>query len=463
MALRPSMLARLPASLNAAAAAAASRNMSVQAFLEPFPNVSSPVGGAAEFGGVERTELPNGVVVMSQDTGGLAASAAVVIGAGTRCETMATAGTARTLKEIAFGSTEDKTAFKILREAEANSTVYSSSCDRASISYEASFLRGNMDAPATIAECVVSPALNSWEVERVAPIIGRSTVSEAESAINDVYTAAFRSTAGQGSEVPAARVGAVSADDVASWRDAYFTGANTVAVGVDVAHDEFVAAVSASLSALPAGAGASCSALAYTGGEVRTTVYGPQTSFAFAVEGAAAGSSGALPAAVAKMLMGGEGSALTWGTDSTASQVGAALGRAVSQQFSIRGFGDSYTDGGIVGFSATVASEEAAEAVLATVAAAKEILAGNFGDEDVARAKNQLRASVLGAGKSGRIATLAASAAGHNAFATPEAVSAAISNVSTADVKAACAAMSASSPSYSVRGNTDVAPYLSDL
>lgn len=106
----------------------------------------------------------------SQDTGSVASSVSIVVGAGSRNETMATAGLARCLEQIAFASTEKQTAFKILREAEAASVSYSASGDRGSLSYNATFPRGTNDAVSTLTECVtgmtpsVATCVSVWPV-----------------------------------------------------------------------------------------------------------------------------------------------------------------------------------------------------------------------------------------------------------------------------------------------------------
>lgn len=244
----------------------------------------------------------------------------VVVGAGSANETMATAGMAATLEQTAFCSTENQTAFKILRDAEAASVTLSAKAGRKSVSYNATFPRGDVEAVATLAECVTSPALHSWEVSRYGAMAGRVAPSAAEgrslslcppcrhmsssganmwlqsrpcgrlcgenhpgdgspgsrllavcpsvarsplahwesaallvAAVADLYSAAFHNTAGRAPTVPAARVGKVSSDDVASYRAQHFSGANTVVVGVDIPHEELVAAVSVSACAVRPG------------------------------------------------------------------------------------------------------------------------------------------------------------------------------------------------------------------
>lgn len=295
---------------------------------------------------------------------------------------------------------------------------------------------------------MTAPALHSWEVARYGSFAGRVAATEAEATVADAYAVAFRNTAGRAPFAPAARVGKISPAEVAAYRAANFTGANTTVVGLDIDHSDLVSAVAA-LGDLPA-SGAPATAVAYYGGESRTTLFTANTTVAFLVGSSAPIAK--LPALVLGNIIGGQGSAIAWSTDATASRVGSAVGKTTAAPFSVRGF----TGDNVVGFHATVSSADVANSAAAAVAAAKEVLAGNFSEADVTRAKNQLRAAVLESGREGRLAALAEST-------TPEALSAAIKSVSVADVKALASTLAKSAPSYAVRGNTDAAPFLGDL
>lgn len=431
----------------------ACRAMSSQGVpLEPMSNI--PQGHSADaqnYSDVQTTTLPNGVVVVSQDSGAPVSAVSAFVAAGSRHENMASAGASSFVNHLAFGSTENQTALRIQREAENNTFRMSSNSDRQFIQYNSVFFRGEDDAVSIIADCVAEPAFHSWEVSDSKAIITRVAggQSDAEGVVDDVYRAAFRNSFGETPSAQAPKIANVSPEDLHSFVRARYAGSNATVVGIDIDHDELVAAAQ-HFGTLPSGSGTASAPAKYTGGEARSTVYSASAKDSAAVS------------VLRSIIAGGNGSALKWSTDATASRVGAAMGRASSAPFSVRGFSDSYSDTGVAGFQATVASSDAGVSIRAAVEAAREVMGGSFSEADVDRAKHQVQAEILGGSRDARVAAVAAGVLNGGA-ATPEAAAAAVSAVTFDDVKAAAGARAGGKFSYAVRGNTDAAPFLDEM
>jgi len=129
----------------------------------------------------------------------------------------------------------------------------------------------------------------------------------------------------------------------------------------------------------------------------------------------------------------------------------------------VSSFNYSYTDAGLIGVSVTAGAGDIAGAVDAAVGATKSVLAGDFTDADVARAKNQIAVAALNSNSTERTAFLASQAGVTKQPLTPEAYADAILAVTTASVKAAAVAAGASKPTVVAAGNLGYAPYADTL
>lgn len=141
-----------------------------------------------------------------------------------------------------------------------------------------------------------------------------------------------------------------------TWRGPHFLACSPVA--------------SQGLANLPASSEGTSASPVYYGGESRTSLYAKDTTVAYAVGSSAA--LPALPAMILRNIIGGNGTALSWSTDASASRVGAAVGKATQEPFTVRGIADD----NLVGFYATVAGAESGDATKAAVAVSGVQLCG---------------------------------------------------------------------------------------
>jgi ubiquinol-cytochrome c reductase core subunit 2 len=88
------------------------------------------------------------------------------------------------------------------------------------------------------------------------------------------------------------------------------------------------------------------------------------TNVVFAFKGQPAGGDQATQL-VLRNLLGGDGSALKWGSDATASTVGKGVGSAVTGPFQLSAFAATFSDSGLVGVHLAVGNGEVKPAVTA--------------------------------------------------------------------------------------------------
>ncbi|CEJ04033.1 hypothetical protein RMCBS344292_18003 [Rhizopus microsporus] len=98
---------------------------------------------AATANSIKITSASNGVKVASSQEPGQTASLAVVVNGGARAEVGDNAGVAHFLKNYGFKNSYNRTAFRIVREAELAGGVLSTNLTRETLVYAAEFLKGD--------------------------------------------------------------------------------------------------------------------------------------------------------------------------------------------------------------------------------------------------------------------------------------------------------------------------------
>ena len=113
--------------------------------------------------------------------------------------------------------------------------------------------------------------------------------------------------------------------------------------------------------------------------------------------------------------------------------------------------------------AAALQAEEAGAASAAVADGLKGVFAGNFTDEDVAKAKNQAAVSLLNLTRDERAAFVAKQCLGTKQPMTPEDMADAVAAVSAADVRAVASKIGASTAPFAAAGNLAFTPYADEL
>jgi predicted Zn-dependent peptidase len=413
---------------------------------------------------IEVTTLSNGITVATENNTAAASNLVITVNAGSANEDPTNAGLSHVMKEMAFQSTSDRTAFVIQREMESNGMEFTCTNDRESITYSAKFMRDSAStALDNLTDTVVGQVFHPWEVaaskSRVeASLANRST----EEAIYDaLHAGAFRSTLGRPTFCQPYKIGSISSAQLGAYADDFYTGGNITISATGVDHDALVAMVDRNFEDVPVTDKGTAPATYYGGFESRVETASAESTVAIGFEGAAAGSDAALPVAVLAELLGGSNS-VKWGSGTSSNMLNGAVSGA-SSDATVSSFNFNYSDTGLVGVYVTSNADDAEGPLNAAVEAAKGVLAGNFTDADVSQAKNKLARAALDMNTAERSSFYAKQLQNTKQVASPEEYADALLAVSTEDVKAAANKVGASKPTVAATGELGFTPYADEL
>lgn len=431
--------------------------------------------------GVKRTTTPGGIDVVTVDRNSAHSSAVVAFRAGSRFETVATAGASAHLSKLLYhANASGKTNVSVTRDLLLSTSNRFAHASRETLTYGAEFSRDQTHSVVEQLAAIAQPLARPWEVEDTrshvehdsaqeddgtgdhAPVLrdasdwrarARATVSFI---IDNAHWVAFRSQAL--GKAPNPLEASADADALHAFRAQFVTRANSVVVGVAVDHDAFVAAADRAFGALPAGTRATpAAATRYVGGE--THVEGSDDPLLLlALPSGALGT----PAGHAAALL-GEVLGRTPDRFTTKPRPGHGLTSRLNRRLGGQGavvFADAfvraYSDAGLFGVVVkTLAGHE--KAIMQALAAELGSLArAPLADAELLGAKLRLKHSVLAATESAadRARFYAQQALFGSRVLCRNDWVAQIDSLSSADVQAAARAMLAAPPTFLSEGNS---------
>ncbi|KAG1403670.1 hypothetical protein G6F58_010324 [Rhizopus delemar] len=336
---------------------------------------------AATANAIQISSASNGVKVASSQEPGQTASLAVVVNGGARAESGKNAGVAHFLKNYGFKNTYNRTAFRVVREAELSGGVMSTNLSRESLIYTAEFLKGDAELFADILSDVITKQKYQEhefiDVRNQTASESASAFANAEiSAIEAAHQLAFRT--GLGNSVFAKASNHVNNATVKDFAQQLFTQGNVALVGTGIEHKALVNLAEQFLN-LPTGSAAQLSGSQYFGGEAR--LEGHDNEYVLAFEGAALDSAEYAALQVLRHALGGELNV----KHTTGSGLFAQAASKVDAQ--IKAFNLGYSDAGL--FGVQVSGAQAGVAVAAAVEQLKA--AKNLSNEDFARGAAQAK------------------------------------------------------------------------
>ncbi len=338
------------------------------------------------------TALPNGIRVITDamDAVGTATIGAWVA-AGTRHEDAQLNGVSHLLEHMAFKGTRRRTARAIAEEIEAVGGYLNAYTTREYTTYYAKILSEDTSlAIDLIADILQHSILDPAELERERTVILQE-IGEAHDTPDDIIFDYFQEAA-----YPAQALGrpVLGSPDLIRglpreavlgyMRDHYGAPAVTVAAAGRIDHDRIVELVEKSFDALPAPRAAFAQPALYRGGEVRHARALEQAHLVLGFDGIPALDEDFHAASVFSTLFGGGMSSRLF------QEVRESRGLA----YSIYSFLSCYADGGLFGVYAGVGEGDAGEA-LTVIAEQIAGAADNVTEDEIARARAQLKASTL--------------------------------------------------------------------
>ena len=341
---------------------------------------------------VQTTRLANGLRVVSDPIDHVeTASVGLWVDVGARCETEETNGLSHLLEHMAFKGTKRRSARDIAEEIEAVGGHLNAYTSRETTAYYAKVMKEDVPlALDLLADILQHSTFDPEELERE-----RAVVMQEIAAVNDtpddLVFDRFQETAypdqplGRSILGPPERVGSYSRDALSAYMAAEYRAARMVLVGSGrISHDALVAAAEEAFTALPEGPTAEPAAAVYGGGDCRLGRALEQAHLIVGFDGISYEDDDFYALQVMSTVLGG----------GMSSRLFQEIRERRGLAYSVFTFSSSYADGGIFGVYAGAGESELGE--LIPVMADELIDAcATVGDDEVARARAQLKAGLL--------------------------------------------------------------------
>jgi len=341
---------------------------------------------------IEITKLKNGLIVATDPMPHLESAAlGVWVSCGARHESAEQAGLSHMLEHMAFKGTLTRSAKDIAIEIEEVGGDLNAYTSREQTAFHARVLKENVGvALDLISDILINPVFDESELEREREVIlqeiGQTRDTPDDLIFDHLQEACYPGQAMGwpifGSEKT---VAAFSRDELKSYMGAnYRSGGMMLIASGAVDHAQLVDAAESLFRRLPAGDGPVAEPARFFSGEIRDQRDLEQAHLAFAFPGVAATDSDAVTAQVFATALGG-------GMSSRLFQE-AREKRGLC--YAIYAFSQSHRDAGTIGIYAGTGEDKAGE-VTPLIAAEVEAMATGATEEEAARARAQLRASLL--------------------------------------------------------------------
>lgn len=234
---------------------------------------------------LQRTNLPNGIVVASLENLSPVSKIAVYVRAGSRFETSKELGASHIIRYAAGMHTKNYTIFGITRNIEYSGGSLTATCTRDDIIYKLVNMREALEGNfGYLADTVTRPAFNFWQLE---DYIYRAKIESARAALDpeqvmmdELHRIAFRGGLSNPLYCSEHAFGHLNRDLVAGYHDRTFRNKRITVVGMGCDHRELVYCVQEMFESRD-GAGPQNEKAKFIGGESRI-VMNPERGIALA-------------------------------------------------------------------------------------------------------------------------------------------------------------------------------------
>uniref|UniRef100_A0A6Q2Y4I4 Ubiquinol-cytochrome c reductase core protein 2a n=1 Tax=Esox lucius TaxID=8010 RepID=A0A6Q2Y4I4_ESOLU len=395
------------------------------------------------------SKLPNGLVIASLENNSPVSSVGVFVKAGSRYEAVENQGVCHILRLAANLTTKGASAFRICRGVEAVGGGLSVRSSRETMVYSVECLRDHVD---TVMEYLINvttaPEFRPWEVN---DLTSRVKVDKALAhqcpqigVIEKLHEAAYKNALSNSLYCPDYMIGKVTSEELLSFVNDNFTSGRMALVGLGVKHS-VLQQVGEQFLSVRTGAGSPGAKAIYRGGELRVQNGDSLVHTLITSEGAVTGSAEANAFSVLQRVL-GAGPHVKRGSNAT-SKLSQGIAKATTQPFDVSGI---------------VIGDKVIKAALAQVTGVAQ---GGVSEEDVTRAKNQLKADYLMSIESseGMLEEMGAQALSNEAYLAPDTVTQSIDSVSLVDVVNAAKKFVDGKKSMAASGHLANTPFLDEL
>eukprot|EP00063_Salmo_salar_P083731 XP_014058566.1 PREDICTED: cytochrome b-c1 complex subunit 2, mitochondrial-like [Salmo salar] len=432
---------------------------------EPLAGLKA--GAALPPQSVQMSKLPNGLVIASLENYSPVSSVGVFVKAGTRYETVENQGVSHVLRLAANLTTKGASAFRICRGVEAVGGSLRVTSSRETMVYSVECLRDHLD---TVMEYLINvtttPEFRPWEVDDLTSRVkvDRALAHQCSQigVIEKLHEAAYKNALSNSLYCPDYMVGKVSGEQLQSFVQNNFTSARMALVGLGVNHS-VLRQVGEQFLSVRSGAGVAGAKAVYRGGELRVQNGAGLVHSLIASEGGVTGSAEANAFSVLQRVL-GAGPHVKRGSNVT-SKLSQGIAKATTQPFDATAFNATYADSGLFGVYSIAQADSAGEVIKAAIAQVTEVAKGGVSEDDVARARKQLKAEYPMSMESseGLLEEMGAQALSSGAYHSPETVTQSIDSVSHADVVNAARKFVDGKKSMAASGHLANTPFVDEL
>jgi predicted Zn-dependent peptidase len=340
----------------------------------------------------EITRLSNGLTIVTDPMPKLeSAMLGVWVNAGTRNETRAVMGVSHMLEHMAFKGTQSRSARDIAEEIEAVGGYLNAYTSREQTAFHARVLKTDvMMAIDLLADILTHPTFEQSELERERQVVLQE-IGQARDTPDDIVFDHLQSAIYPDQPMGwpilgrEETVSAFTQDELRTYMAANYRAADMTLVSSGaVEHDEIVRAAEEKFASLRAGPAPTPLPARYVGGDIRLSQDLEQAHVVYAFPGVSSSDPDFYTEQVYVMALGG-------GMSSRLFQE-AREKRGLC--YAISAFAQAHRDGGTIGVYTGTGEVEAAE-ISAVIAGEMEQLAAGASEREVARAKAQLKSSLL--------------------------------------------------------------------
>ncbi len=355
-------------------------------------SISPQTKGSASVRDIRITTLANGLRVATDHIPTVeSVSVGVWVGSGTRCESFEKNGVAHLLEHMVFKGTPQRSALDIAEQIEAAGGHMNAYTSRESTAYYVKILKEDVGlAVDVLADILQNSLFDEDELRRERTVVLQE-IAQVHDTPDDLIFDNYQEAAYPGQPLGRPVLGATDtvrdmprAAIVGYLGEYYRAGAMLLVAAGNIEHDILVALAEAKFGNLPKGGRAVPEPASYVGGEARDVRDLEQVHLALGFQGVSLGDDDFHTISVMSSLFGG----------GMSSRLFQEIRERRGLAYTIDTFVSCYADNGLFGVYAGTSEQDVAELVPVLCDEIAK-LADTVRDEEVARARAQLRSGVL--------------------------------------------------------------------
>lgn len=418
---------------------------------------------------VQVTTLNNGLKVASVDSACPTTNVGLYFNAGSRYETLNNSGISHVLRAGAFLTTSDHTGFHISRTMEENGITLQASSTREHLIYSAESLKSNLDIVIPyLASVARAPEFRQWELEDIVENIqldlAIANTNPQIGLIEDLHKVAYRNTLKNSIYCKPYKARGFTTQTLLDYVKESFVGNRMALVGVGVSHDKLVDLCQSYFSSIPAGNAVVNEKPNYVGGEVHCEQPNSLVHVGLSSEGASLDSKNYLAFGVLQRVL-GVTPFIKWGSNTISSRINRAAHEVTDGPFLASTLNINYSDSGLFGFCVAANPNDINKVTRAIVDQFSKVSKGEVTKEEVQRAKNQLKSSLLMSSESPsvRVEDIATQVSLNGTYTSPEKACEAVDKITVENVTNAAKQVFGKKAALAMVGESEDLPHLDEL